>query len=155
MTRQTILPFTRVVQIPHLSSSAVDLPRTSGNTDGRVGSNYISVEAVSGTDLTGYFWVQPFDRTTKRVPAYYHAAGGQDSADPSATYLTASSTDASGAAGFCAGGGTILTLNMPSAKTLESVNITNRLGAIAQFIINYGVIQVANPMRDAHLEPGK
>ena len=125
---------------------------------------YVTVTDVSGTE--GWFRVWPGSGTgvyasgtaVSAIEGYGVSADGNWAKQWTANAAGLPEVDTSGYPGVIGMAGTTVTLTLQPGQSINSIHLENHVDSppygsqnFAQFIINYGVIKNANPLRDQNL----
>ena len=140
--REAYRPYCKTVTLTNQDRVSVSL-RDSGGTP--LECNYVQVVAVSGNDAEdGFFAVSPPLTTLDEAVADFPAASG----------ILAHGT----ASGTCAqladiGTGSI-TLSLNSPDTVSAIYLSQTTDTDIVYIINYGVVQMSNNLKDSNSSRG-
>lgn len=177
--REVLLPFCQVVRTPSRGTLTITLSGTfiegGQNNPKPIFCNYVSVEPAKSGEASeaapskGFYHVVP---TGQRWPAYGYindavnpssisvsgALGSRfryDQADQAANAGDASGGPAAGAAGVLGGPTTLTTLSLNNANMVSSVTLHSHLDTSCLMLVNYGVVQKSNHLKDAQTDVGR
>ena len=137
--RETYRPFSKYVSITGTGAVEVTLHDSSGVA---LECNYIEVEPVSGTADSVMFMVVP-DIPTSRAYASM----------PTAATITLN--DTSGIVGGLASANTgVVTLSLASPDLTSKVKISHDTAGTIAYAVRYGVVQMANNLKDSRSPRG-
>ena len=137
--RETYRPFSKYVSITGGTAVEVTLHDSSGVA---LECNYIEVEPVSGTSDSVMFMVVPDISTAK---AYADM--------PTASSITLN--DTSGVVGALASANTgVVTLSLNSPDLTSKVKISHDTTGTIAYAVRYGVVQMANNLKDSRSTRG-
>lgn len=137
--RETYRPFSKYVSITGTGAVEVTLHDSSGVA---LECNYIEVEPVSGNAANIMFMVVPDISTAK---AYADM--------PTAATITLN--DTSGVVGSLAGANTgVVTLSLASPDLTSKVKISHDTAGTIAYAVRYGVVQMANNLKDSRSTRG-
>lgn len=137
--RETFRPFSKYVSITGTGAVEVTLHDSSGVA---LECNYIEVEPVSGTGTNNMFMVVPDISTAK---AYADM--------PTAATITLN--DTSGIVGALASANTgVVTLSLNSPDLTSKVKISHDTTGTIAYAVRYGVVQMANNLKDSRSTRG-
>ena len=137
--RETYRPFSKYVSITGTGAVEVTLHDSSGVA---LECNYIEVEPVSGTADSVMFMVVP-DIPTSRTYASM----------PTAASITLN--DTSGIVGGLASANTgVVTLSLASPDLTSKVKISHDTAGTIAYAVRYGVVQMANNLKDSRSSRG-
>ena len=140
--RETFRPYCKTVTLTNGDRTSVPL-RDSGGSP--LECNYVQVTAVSGnTSVEGFFAVSP------PLTTLTEAVGDFPNASSILSHGTASGTCAQLAA---IGTGSI-TLSLNSPDTVSAIYLSQTTTSPVVYIINYGVVQESNTLKDSRSPRG-
>ncbi len=177
--REVLLPFCQVVRTPPRGTLTVTLSGTfiegGQNNPKPIFCNYVSVEPVRSGEATtaapsqGFYHVVP---TGQRIGSHAYI---NESVNPSSLSVSgalgsrfryraedqaAAAGDASGgpavaAAGVLGGPTTLTTLSLNNSNMVSSFTLHSHLDTSCLMLVNYGVVQKSNHIKDAQTDVGR
>lgn len=139
--RETFRPYCKIVTLSDQDRTSIALKDSEGNS---LECNYVQVTAVSGGATGALFAVSPPLATLGEGAADFPAASGI------VTHGTASGT--CGQLAKCDTGTITLSLNSPD--TVSSIYLSQTTSDTLNYAINYGVVQMANNLKDSRSTRG-
>lgn len=139
--RETFRPYCKIVTLSDQDRTSVALKDSEGNS---LECNYVQVTAVSGAVTGELFAVSPPLTTLAEGAADFPAASGI------VGHAAASGT--CGQLAKCDTGTITLSLNSPD--TVSAIFLSQTTDSAINYAINYGVVQMANNLKDSRSTRG-